>query len=355
MNKTIIILIFILIFGCKENPQQVIPPKECPLPVQLTDPNAMPLDVHYAIKLSPDGTKMFFSPGLIGVKILDLKTLNVTQFDIRPLLPSNTKLGAIIPVMFWCPYDNNKFVTLARLGIDTVGDGKKYHGRDHLLKLSIDNSYYEDITPKILGPIGAEFSLALRGWLPASTNGNDFFLIGYALKLNGKDYYAKYNPYTQEIIEIDYDGLKTYTYDWNYKYYVNFDSSHKLRYYLNNNELIFKDIEYANTSHASFSPDGRLFAIAADVKDNSKNKDSCRLSEVWLIDVEKFMQNPVQPVPVKIINIKEKFCMFSYGLHPVFTSNNTLAVSMFKAGDTFSYLHEIDINGNYIRQLTFVP
>ena len=67
------------------------------------------------------------------------------------------------------------------------------------------------------------------------------------------------------------------------------------------------------------------------------------------------MKNPVQPVPLKIINIKEKFCMFSYGLYHVFTSNNTLAVSMFKDGDTFSYLYEIDLEGNLIRQLTSVP
>ena len=346
-----------MLFSCTDNPQQpVIPKKDCTLPVQFTDPNAMPIGMHYTSKLSPDGTKLIFSLGGVGANILDIKTLSVSQIDIRSILPKNTKLGSVTSVIEWCPYDNMKFVTIVRFGVDTIGDGKKFPGGYHLIISSIDGSYYKDITPKIFSPIGAQIPIILNAWSAKSKSGNDWFLIGYTLNEHSKDYFGYYNPLTQELQEQENKGLISHTLDLKYNYYANFDSSFKIRRYINDKEIIFKDIDSADLSNVSFSPDGRYFALAANVYDRTKPYDSTtRLSEIWLVDVEKFMQNPIQPVPVKIINIKEKFCMFSFGLYPVFTSNNTLAVSMFKAGDSFSYLHEIDINGNYIRQLTFVP
>ncbi len=357
MKNHIYILLILLFFSCRENPPQpIVTPKSCPLPIQFTDPNAMPIGMHYASKMSPDGTKLFYSVGGAGANILDLKSLNISQFDIRPLLPKNTKLGSVIPVIEWCPYDNTKFVVLVRFGVDTVGDGKKFPGGEHLILCSIDGSYYKEITPKIFGPLGSQIPITLNAWLAISSDGDDWFLIGYRLDEHGKKYYGYFNPLTQELQEQEYKGLTSHTFDLKYNYYANFDSLHKLRYYINDIEMIFKDTETADMSYASFSPDGKYFAIAAYVNDKNKALDSTsRLAEVWIIDVEGFMKNPVQPVPVKIINIREKLCMFSYGLHPVFTSNNTLAVSMFKNGDTFSYLYEIDLEGNLIRQLTSVP
>jgi hypothetical protein len=359
MKYFLFAILVMLMLSCTDNPPQpVITTKDCPLPVQLTDPNSMPIGMHYASKLSPDGTKLFYSPGGVGVNILDLRTLSVSLFDITPLIPKNSKLAlaGVAPIIHWCPYDNSRFVVIARLGVDTIGDGKKYPGGYHLIICSINSTYYKDITPKNFLPIGSGSPIRLDGWLRNSYMGNDWFLIGYKLNDFGESYYSSYNPMTQELLEQEYKGLIAYSSDWKYQYFGNHDSSFNPRYYINDKELIFKDIDSTDLSYATFSPDGMHFAIAANVYDKTKQYDSTsRLAEVWIIDVEEFMRNPVQPVPVKIINIKEKFCMFSYGLHPVFTSNNKLAVSMFKAGDTFSYLNEIDLDGNYIRQLTFSP
>ena len=318
----------------------------------------MPIGSHYASLLSPDGTKLFCSIGGAGANILDLRTLTMSQYDIRPFLPKEMKFARVAPFFIWCPYDNNKFAAIARLGIDTIGDGKKYFYGEHLILCSLDGSYFEDITPKIFGKLGSQYTLDLRSWQPILKIGQDKFLIGYQLEFNGISYYALYNPKTQELQQQEYKGLSAYTLDGKFQYFANYDSSHKLKLYINDDELVFKDIDSADLGYASFSPDGKYFAIAANVYNRTRTgpyDSTDRLSEVWVVEVEKFMQNPVQPFQVKIINIKEKFCMFSYGLHPVFASNNTLAVSTFKAGDSFSYLHEIDINGNYIRQLTFVP
>jgi len=318
----------------------------------------MPIGSHYASLLSPDGTKLFCSIGGAGANILDLRTLTMSQYDIRPFLPKEMKFARVAPFFIWCPYDNNKFAAIARLGIDTIGDGKKYFYGEHLIICSLDGSYFKDITPDVFGKLGSQYSLDLRSWLPNSTFEIDWFLIGYQLEDYGKQYYGYYNPLTQEMIEQNNKGLVYYTKDWKYQFFANYDSTYKFKYYINDKELVFKDIDSADLGYASFSPDGKYFAIAANVYNRTRTgpyDSTDRLSEVWVVEVEKFMQNPVQPFQVKIINIKEKFCMFSYGLHPVFASNNTLAVSTFKAGDSFSYLHEIDINGNYIRQLTFVP
>jgi len=76
--------------------------------------------------------------------------------------------------------------------------------------------------------------------------------------------------------------------------------------------------------------------------------------------LDKYLQNPISPVLVdKIFNLKEKFCMFSPGILATFISESKLVVSMYKGGyyvgDKFMYLYEKDLNGNIVRQLTFVP
>jgi len=51
--------------------------------------------------------------------------------------------------------------------------------------------------------------------------------------------------------------------------------------------------------------------------------------------------------------------MFSPGILATFISESKLVVSMYKGGyyvgDKFMYLYEKDLNGNIVRQLTFVP
>lgn len=271
MKILLYILLILLFFSCRENPPQpIVTPKNCPLPALFTDPNTKFEGTHYAIKLSPDGTKLFFTED----KILDLTTLNVSQFDIKSLLPKNIQYGGLGPVIHWCPYDNTKFVIEPHWGVDTVGDGKKFPGGFHIAICSIDGTYFKDITPKVFNAIGSRSPISIDAWLPTSTLGNDWFLINYQLKEFGEGDYSLYNPATQELQDQEYKGLSAYTKDWVCKYYVKYDSAHILRYYINDNELVFKDIKYASPKHGCFRPDGKHFAVSANVFNKTKLYDS---------------------------------------------------------------------------------
>jgi hypothetical protein len=351
-----IFIILISIAGCVEHTTQTSPNKSCPLPLQFTDPENNPrLDYHEAGMLSSDGKKLFFTIGIGQLKILNLTDLSVQTYNYSKLLPGNMKfVGAGID-QIWCPYDNNKFLSNCLIGVDTIGDGVNFYGGWHIIITSLDEKYFQDITPKFFGPLGAYNGLGAYYWDIISSNLNDNIYISYKLSSNGKNFHQTYNPVTQELKPIQWDGLSSYSNDGKYKFCMMTDYD-SLIYTINDKKIIFKDGKTSHLGDGNLSPDGKYLVISANIYGKNRNKDSTdRLSEIWLVDVEQFLQNPVQPVPVKIINIKEKLCMFSDWLFPVFTSNNTLAVTMFKAGDTFEYLYEIDLDGNMVRQLTFTP
>ncbi len=362
MKNILFFFLIIFFYSCSESVIKPLPVKECEIPDRLTDPNADIMYGHGASKLSPDGSKMFISIWGEDFDILDLKTSKVIDVDIQSVLPKNWKLGsAIAGVAFWCPYNSSIFAVIILAGIDTVGDGKQYPGRYHIIKTNIEGTLFEDITPKIFDPIGSLDPIGCDGWLPTSKEGNDTFLIGYKTSYFGGSKYAKFCPQNQTLFEIERTGLISFSNNGKYVYRSKFDYSiptmdHKY-FFINNTEIAYKDAEYTEVRGGFFSPDGKKLLLNTWFFDTETKIDSQRLGEVWIIDIEKFMANPVNPyTPDKIINIKDRFCMFSTGTPGgSFTSNNTISVSMFKKGENFQYLYEIDLNGNMIRQLTFVP
>ena len=356
MKIYIILLSLIFLYSCKEHSSQPIIPKDCSLPIQFTQQNVDHVPGYFANKASPDGSQLLFSyEGVEDLNLLDLKTLNVTKIDFRNCLPKNMKIDNAGGVQYWCPYDNSIFVAICIIYIDTVGDGKNFISGNHLIKTNIAGTYFEDICPKTFGPLGQPIILSCDGWLPTSKQGSDTFLLAYEPNYHSSKY-VKYCPQTQYLQDVERTGISTYSYDGKYYYRMisdftlnNLDNT---RFYINQSEITYKDENNAFCRGGHFSLDGKKFAISANITDTLPN-DKKRLSEIWILDVDKFMLNPINPALLKIINLKENFCMFTYAADAVFISNNTLAVNMFNAGDKFSNLWEIDTNGNLIRQLTF--
>ena len=367
-NILIYILIFLWFNSCKENSTTVIKPKKCNLPPQYTDNNNAPLVTgHSPGQLSPDGRKLLFSIRGDVVKVLDLKTLEVKTIDFESKLPSNMKLfasgGATVR---WCPYDNNLVIASCGINVDTVGDGKNFVYGYQLVETTIDGSFLNIVTPKECGPAGA-ITIPIYAWLPSSTKGNDKFLIIHKSNNSWRPY-SIYCPQSQTFESPNFNQpngaqFRGYTYDMNYSTWIGGDKN-TTRYYIavNNNflELIFKEYNISTIGFGAISPNRKKLGVGAVVQNSSILDTNSRLAEIWIIDLEKYLQNPVSPVPIeKIINLKEKFCMFSPGPSSIFISESTLVVNMFKGGykegDSFQYLYEIDLDGNLKRQLTFVP
>jgi len=327
----------------------VIPKKPCPLPYILRTTGDV-VALYKIFQLSPNGQKLLIGTDILW--ILDLKTAKIQKIDFSTILPKNMYFKGIIYQAYWCPYDNNKFVVTCYTGTDTIGDGKSYIVGYQLISVNLDSNNCEIVTPKMLGKAGVSLGLGFLGWLPESSINNNFFVIGYISPTTGDYTIKKYNSNYQTLETYSYYDILSYSYKGSNFYYSNFDSNGNANYYLNNVILNFPAMGYSVLSKGDFSPSGKKLAVCVKVENCAM--DSARLDEIWIIDVDKYISNPINPVPIKIINLRDNFCMFTYQLNAVFTSETTLALSMFKDGDKYGNIYEIDINGNMVRQLTFV-
>ena len=363
------IYIFLLLgfISCKENSTTVSQPKPCKLPPQITDSfNAPTVIGHQPGQLSPDGKKLLFSIDDYSLKVLDLKTLTVKKIDFQSNLPKNMNLISTSSNAVWCPYDNNRIIVQCAIEVDTVGDGKNYIYGMQLVDISIDGSNLNIVTPKECGNIGVDV-IPIYAWLPTSSLGNDKLLILYNSSKSWRPF-SIYYPQLQTFETPIYNqptGAQFLDYSFDMKYITwmggNKDTT---KYYLDVNnkfyEFTFSESNIADIGIGSVSPNQKILLAGARVHNKSSMDSTNRFTEIWLINLEKYLQNPVSPVPIyKIINLKDKFCMYAPFASVGFISESTLVVSMYKGGynvgDNFMYLYEIDLNGNMVRQLTFAP
>ena len=365
MRKLIIYIILHLgIISCKDHTTTVSQPKPCPMPAQIVDGmNADPIWGHDPCKLSPDGTKLLIIVEGYILKVLDLKTLSLKAIDFQSKLPKNMKLFSTSANVVWCPYDNNRIIAQCGIEIDTIGDGKNYLYGQQLIETTIDGNELNIVTPKVLGPTGEPNVLGIYAWLPNSTSGDDKFLLTYSPKQDGSSYHV-YSPQKQTFEPINFNEpngatFTDYTYDMKYTLWSGYTQNY---IGFNNNfyELTIKDSNIADAGFGTFNPSRKKFSFSVWVHNSSTKDSNNRGAEIWIIDFDKFLQNPTLPLQIeKIINLKDRFCMFNTHASATFISETTLAVNMYKGGynklDGFKYLYEIDINGNMIRQLTFVP
>ena len=343
-----VIAFLYLIQSCSDNiePNPVI--TDCPLPDYYHDINlSTPPEPHMEQSLSSNGDKLAFLLGFNPsiLEILDLKTGLKYAVDIENRLPSNIKLLGI-GKSIWCPYDNNRLLIHISTRTDTVGDGKKYVYGQNLYILSLDGSEFIRITPKKFGKAGSSSGFGIGAWLIESSISEDYILID-SIFIPQKEIFLP-NKSKWRFISISKDNKNYLTCEW-----VGVVNGRSVwRYRINDDILKFSEVpELIN--YVSWSPDSKKFALTITPGDSIIN-DSSRFREIWFIDVEKFMNEKPDTVPVQIINIRKKFCMYG-GIWAEFLTNSTLAVSMCGPHDNFSYLWEITTDGKKVRQLTFEP
>ena len=351
----LLILLSILILPSCDNEIPVTDPlTDCPLwyPVS-DDPNLIPIEkvvpTQTILGSSKNKEKLAFR-GYHGLEILNLRTGYIQAFDpdyFNNKLPPNVIYGRGT-YLYWCPYDNNRLLMHSVTFTDTVGDGKHYEWAQNLYITSLDGKEFKKVTPTSYGPAGGDFHII--SWLEGSSPNEDYILFG-----GGKGVYIpqkdQWIPQPAPAKEGDYIVSVSPN---NQYYLLSVDiGNYKRKYVLNDVDLNFRD-KIGSITYESWSPDCKMLALSVQVSEPGDVPiQKWRFTEIWIIDVEKLMQERPAITPVSIINIRRNFCMYSYNIGAEFITDTTLAVSMFGPYDRRGEIYEISISGKMIRQLTY--
>lgn len=349
----LLILLSILILPSCDNEIPVTDPlTDCPLWYPIFGRDTIYIDTikcqDFILDVSRDGEKIAFS-GDKGLEVLDLRTGYIQAFlpdYFNNKLPPNVIYSGGTH-LYWCPYDNNRLLLHSVTFTDTDGDGKNYEWGQNLYITSLDGKEFKKVTPTSYGPAGGSFHII--SWLEGSSPNGDYILFG-----GGK---GVYNPQKDQWIpqpapskEGDYIVSVSPNNQYNL---LSVDiGNYKRKYVLNDLDLNFLDtIGYI--THESWSPDSKKLALSLFLKETDVTDQKRRFMEIWIIDVEKLMQERPATTPVSIINIRKNFCMYSYDVGVEFITDNTLAVSMWGPNEGCGHIYEISTSGEMIRQLTY--
>jgi len=118
--KIIIFLIFIIFYACS-GPNKPVTPKPCELPIQYLSnyPNPITLYIN-ALSLSPDCSKIYFLSDNKYYTFLDLNSMNEIKLNLSSIIPKNIKFNNGSGTIFWCPYDNTRFMNYPTINVLVV-------------------------------------------------------------------------------------------------------------------------------------------------------------------------------------------------------------------------------------------
>ncbi|MCE5304708.1 MAG: hypothetical protein ABFD00_10705 [Chloroherpetonaceae bacterium] len=348
--KKLFLIVLLSILALPSCRNTVEPISDCPLWYPIYGPDIIPIEpapkgnpiIH---GVSRDGNKLAFN-GPLGFQILDLKTGYMQTFSSEYF---NNKLPPNVifyggEVAYWCPYDNNRLLLKIATFTDTIGDGKRYEYGQNLYIMSIDGKEFKKITPVSFGPLGED--CCIISWLEGSSMNEDLILFC------GRDIYI---PQKDQWIPKPIDGhIYSVSPDNKYYFYSVDIGDFKEKPVLNGVDLKFAD-NIGQITHESWSHDSKKLILSVYVNEPNVAPEKKRYSEIWIIDVEKVLRERPAITPVSIINIRQRFCMYSYDMGAEFITGSTLAVSMWRPEEDCGFIYEISTKGDMIRQLTFTP
>ncbi len=349
MKTNIFLLVFsiLILLSCNES-NSPSPEFNCPL---WYDPYSVgfnpPIPTHIIHDISTDGKKLAFSSGDIDLQILYLNSGYVEKINLQNLLPYNVIFFGISNAI-WCPYHNDKILLHVATYTDTINNKGYVYGQNIYL-LSLKDFILTRITPNLWGKAGSFSGFNVISWLKSSSNNNDFILFSSIGKYHlQSDSFIPFN-YTNNICSISPNEL--------YLLFNSFDvESLAHKYYLNEHYLNFDEsYRFDLTSDPTWSCNSKYLILQINLDETNVPLEKQRYNEIWIIDVEELIQKKPSVVPIKKINIRKNFCMYSYGIWAHYLTDSTLAVSMFAPDGDFSYLYEISTDGKLLRQLTFNP
>ncbi len=347
-----IITITLIVISCNDQTTQPDPvePKDtikfvcptCPEGVPFDDENKCPLPevqnipkfIHDARGPSVNGDLL-----IIGLStLLNTKTLQIIQVNPFDIIPKeyNIEGGQI---MCFSPKDNSK-VLMGCGGYNKNSKGKIVGGQTYFIVDFITKEFLE-VTPSSWGKYGVEYQGGggFLNWTYDEVTKTD--------RLHSIDTLGEYIVQEDRFVNTTSENVHGISISPNNKYIVK-----KFRdYYINFNYFTINGVRVKNlevNSHTfsmAWSPDSRYLAIQG-------------FTNTYIFDLQE--SDPFSPTFTYkyMINTRKQFCKYVYGdenyRQLAFLSPSTLAVSMRDHNGDVANLHEITIDGKYIRQLTFV-
>lgn len=302
---------------------------KCPLP----ENQNIPKFIHDALGTSINGDLLIIDQ----TTILNVKSLQISQINPKDFIPKEYNIQGV-QLMCFSPKENSK-VILSCGGYVKNEAGKTVWGRSNFI-FDIDTKEIINITPSKFGKLGVNYpSGGVRQWSYDEATKTD--------RLHFSDTLGEYIVQEDRFINIPNENVHSIFISPNNKYTLR-----QLRdYYINYNYYTINGVRVKNlevNSHTfsmAWSPDSRYLAIQG-------------FTNTYIFD---FLESdPFSPTFTYkyMINTRKQFCKYVYGdenyRQLAFLSPTTLAVSMRDHNGDVANLHEITIDGKYVRQLTFV-
>lgn len=286
--------------------------------------------------VSIDGRFLAAMDAFDRIVLIDLNTGSQEVMSLHGL-PANVTL-TLITGFDWCPYLPDRLVITTFTRTDTSGNGNWVLGNNVYI-IDINGSVIECVTPSAFA-WGAE---------PGSGINNPKWLYGSNERADSIMFYSMlYIPQEQKTIKPDYYKL---TQSRNGQHWFGVEYFEGGEYLINS--LTFKLDGYpppGGIFAASFSPSGRYLALDGW---SSGATPTINTPNVWIIDMKRFLDDPSKTIdPVAAINTQRDYCMFTFGTDPVFITDSTLVIGMFRSTGADNGYHEIGVDGRYIRKLT---
>jgi hypothetical protein len=372
---SIVILILLFVSACNEQANQPNPvePKDtikyscpscpdsvpfddvnqCPLPFDPNDPlgrGNVPTFEHDANGPSVNGDLI-----VIGfTTLLNIKTLQRIEVNPFEIIPKEYNIiGGYIPC--FSPKNNNKI--LLEVGANIKNElGKVVYGR-LLFIVDFNTNEFTNITPTKFGIAGDETLWGysgVDGWSYDETSKTD--------RIHFSDIHGTYILQEDRFIDIPTTQTKGLRVSPNGRYIIkklwNFDIPGEIRDKYLLNEIPFQlEKGFARGESAAFSKDSRYLAISGTAERIVGYSDKEHGSTIWIYDLHEYVPNSTTFSFKYKINPRRLFCKYLWTggstRNLAFISPNTLAIALQDHTGGGAKVHEITIDGKYVRQLTF--
>jgi hypothetical protein len=355
-----IIVLLLVVTSCNDlsNQPDPIKPKDSVLYKCPTCPEGVPFDnendcpLPYDTAFSPVGNQILpkfiheaHGPSVNGdlliidyTTILNLNTLIIIKVNPLEIVPKEYNINFGYLATF-SPIDNTK-VLIGCSGYNKNSKGKIVGGQTYFIVDIITKDFVE-VTPSSWGKYGVEYQ-----------GGGGFILWNFdettkTDRLHSVDTLGEYIVQEDRFINTTKEQVQSISISPNNKYTIRKFRDYNLNYdYYTINGIRVKNMEVnSHTFSMAWSPDSRYLAIQG-------------FTNTYIFDVSESDPFSSSFTYKYMINARKQFCKYVYGSENhrqlAFLSPTTLAVSMRDHNGDIANLHEITLDGKYVRQLTFV-
>jgi|GEM_PF-5784961 len=283
--------------------------------------------------------------------ILDLKNLQIIKLNPFDIIPKEYNIeGGYIPC--FSPTENSK-VLLVCGGFNKNSNGKIVGGQTYFI-VDIYTKQYVEVTPTKFGKYGVEYQGdgGLLSWTFDNFNKTD--------KLHFSDTIGDYIVQEDRFVNIPSEQLRGVAISPNNQYRIEKYHNAQINqsyFKLNGNRLPLFEQNFANAYSMAWSKDSRYLAITGfNRPTNVINKNE--YAHIWIFDMQESVPNSSSFKYKYKITPRKQFCKYIWSggteRQLAFISPTTLAVPMQDHNGDIANVHEINIDGKYVRQLTFV-